>query len=289
MSWWQLSVPVRADLAEAAAWLIAERTEVPTEVQDEGTLIVGDGPEWARLVLAFEAPPPPAIADAINESLRQLGLLGPEETAAITIRRDDDDGWKTGWRKFFRGQQLSPRVWVRPPWEADDPVAHTTVIIDPGMAFGTGTHETTRGVLRALDAVLGDRPPTPVLDVGCGSGILAIAAARLGHPAIGVEIDDVALVNAAENVAHNGVEDAVRLICGGPDAAPGRAPIVVANIIAPVLCAIAADLAEKAEDWLLLSGLLAPQEAAVRAAYPDFEVHERLVEGPWVVLVTRRR
>ncbi|MCB9536418.1 MAG: 50S ribosomal protein L11 methyltransferase [Myxococcales bacterium] len=162
------------------------------------------------------------------------------------------------------------------------------MIIEPGMAFGTGTHETTRGVMRALDAHLPAAPAT-LLDVGCGSAILSIAAARLGHRAVGVEIDPVAVDNARHNLRLNGVEDRVELHVGSADAVEGRFPIVVANILAHILIELAPLIIERTGDVLVLSGMLHGQVDAVRAAYAGLDEVERFEEGPWTVLVLRRR
>jgi ribosomal protein L11 methyltransferase len=163
-----------------------------------------------------------------------------------------------------------------------------TVVIDPGMAFGTGQHQTTRGCIRMLDTVLAAVPGAPVLDVGCGSGILSIVAARLGSTAIGVEIDVESFANARENVAVNAVEDRVRLIEGSADAVPGRFPVVVANILAVTLIEIAEQIRARADADLVLAGLMLPDVERVVAAYPDFALIDRLDDGEWAILHLRR-
>lgn len=284
MSFWRASFEVPAALADAAAWLLAEALDTPVEVQDATTMDKSDAAEVHRVVVSFEAAPPDDLQAQVDACLADLGLAA----TAVRTQRHDEDTWKEGWKAFFRGQRLSPRVAVRPPWEADDPEAPVTVIIDPGLAFGTGTHETTRGVMRALDAHL---PPAPsaVLDVGCGSAILSIAAARLGHRAVGVEIDPVAVQNARHNLKLNGVEDRVTLHVGSADAAAGRFPLVVANILAHILVELAPLIVDRVGDVLILSGMLHGQVDAVRAAYAGLDEVERFEEGPWTVLVLRRR
>lgn len=284
MSFWRASFEVPAALADAAAWLLAEALDTPVEVQDATTMDKSDAAEVHRVVVSFEAAPPDDLQAQVDACLADLGLAA----TAVRTQRHDEDTWKEGWKAFFRGQRLSPRVAVRPPWEADDPDAPVTVIIDPGLAFGTGTHETTRGVMRALDAHL---PPAPsaVLDVGCGSAILSIAAARLGHRAVGVEIDPVAVQNARHNLKLNGVADRVTLHVGSADAAAGRFPLVVANILAHILVELAPLIVDRVGDVLILSGMLHGQVDAVRAAYAGLDEVERFEEGPWTVLVLRRR
>ncbi len=277
MSWWQVAVDVPAEHAEVVAWLVAEATGHAAEVQDGTTMSRADG---ARVVLSLEAEPTDDLVGAVGEALRTAGA--PE--APISTRRDDDDGWRDGWRAFFRAAVLSERIGVHPPWEAPPAVA-APVQIDPGLAFGTGTHATTRGVARMLDRLLASRPGAALLDVGCGSGILSIAAKRLGHPATGVEIDPVALENARHNARLNGVELDLRV--GSAADVEGRFPIVVANILATILVDIAPEVRARVGGDLVLSGLLPSQESAVLAAYAPLEVVTREAEGEWVVLHLR--
>ncbi len=281
--WWQVAAAVPADLAEAVAYLLADRLGIAVEVQDAGTLIQGDAPETARVVIGLEAAPDEGLAQAFDEVLADLGLEG----VVVQTRRRDDQDWRDGWKAFFKPLKLSDRFAVRPPWEPAMALVDHSIIIDPGMAFGTGQHVTTRVALAALDAILADRAPTTVLDVGTGTGILAIAAALLGHQAVGVDNDAVALENAAVNIAINGVADRVVLVVSETPNL-GVFPVVVSNIIAPVLIELAPAIAASTGQDLVLSGLLESQEAAVQAAYPGFERHGRWQEGDWVVLHLRR-
>jgi len=284
VSWWKVRFEVPAQLADAAAWLLAQALDEPVEVQDGTTMARHGDATHCAVVVGLPEEPPGDIDAQITGILGQLGL----PPATVSTCRSDDESWKEGWKAFFRGAPLSDRVGVHPPWEAppDRPVA---VCIDPGMAFGTGTHETTRGVMQALDLELGDRDPLTMLDVGCGSGILAIAAAGLGHRVIGVEIDPVAVENARENVARNGVADRVELRVGSADGVEGTFPLVVANILARILVDIARPISARCAPGgtLILSGMLDGQVARVRAAYPEFELIDRRDEGPWVILRLR--
>ncbi|MEZ4467275.1 MAG: 50S ribosomal protein L11 methyltransferase [bacterium] len=143
-------------MAETAAWLLAEALGVAVEVQDAGTLTKADNAEVAWVVVGLEDAPDDALRLAFGEVLQSLGL-----PVNIQTRRRDDQDWRDGWKAFFRPLRLSTRFAVRPPWEADLPDVAHHIIIDPGMAFGTGQHATTRGVLAALDDLLGDRPRPP--------------------------------------------------------------------------------------------------------------------------------
>lgn len=287
MSWWRVRFEVPEALADAAAWLLAAELDVPVEVQDQSTMARHADAGTCAVVVGLPEEPPADIDARIAECLAQLGL----PPAAVATRRSDDESWKDGWKAFFRGAPLSARFAVHPPWEAAPDRPHG-IVIDPGLAFGTGTHETTRGVMRALDEWLGDRPPLDLLDVGCGSGILSIAAALLGHRAVGVEIDPVALQNAVDNVARNGVGDRVELHAGSADLpalGDRRFPIVVANILAVILIDIAPQIMARCAPGgaLLLSGMLHDQVERVRAAYAGFALEDHREEGPWAILRLR--
>ncbi|MHB8766276.1 MAG: 50S ribosomal protein L11 methyltransferase, partial [Deferrisomatales bacterium] len=144
------------------------------------------------------------------------------------------EGWQDAWKEFFRPTQVSPRLAVCPSWEAwrpDDPAVRV-IRMDPGRAFGTGTHETTRVCLRILDEELARDLPGELLDVGCGSGILSIGSLLLGLPAaLAVDIDPLAASATRENAAANGVGGRLRVVCGDLRSIRGRYPLVVANIL----------------------------------------------------------
>lgn len=168
---------------------------------------------------------------------RALGAaksVDPDATA--TLAPYDAGDWMDAWRQGV-GPRVVGRFVITPPWRADEPTDREVIVIDPGMGFGTGEHETTRMSLALLQTVVADGDV--VADVGCGSAVLAIAAAKLGASRIAaVEIDPLAIANAEENVVRNGVAERVTIIEG--DAAvllPLLAPlrVIVANIIAPVL------------------------------------------------------
>jgi ribosomal protein L11 methyltransferase len=284
MTWWQISFDLPdEEIAETLAGLLAAHTGAAVEVRDSTTMLKAE-PGTAQVVAGFGEPPPADLESVVTEWLETFGL----PAVPVRTRRSEDESWREGWRAFFRGARVSDRIWVRPPWEAADPAADVTVVVDPGMAFGTGTHETTRGCLRMLEALLDPVPATPVLDVGCGSGILAIAAALFGAQAVGVDNDPDATDNAAHNVALNGVADRVRLVTGTVDDVPGRFDVIVANILAPVLIALAPELRARCGRDLVLAGLLTKDEDAVCAAYPDFEKARRLTDGDWCILHLRR-
>ena len=205
-----------------------------------------------------------------------------------------DEDWSEGWKKDLRPLDVG-RVRVRPSWiDAPAPAGAVEVVLDPGMAFGTGSHPTTSLCLAALSDLLAEKPGASVLDVGTGSGLLAIAARKLGAGRVAANDNDpVAVEVARENAARNGA--AIELTVAPVDAVAGSFDLVVANILANVLVALAPALAAKLAPGgvLLLSGILGPQEEEVRRAHVDAGLvplpdRERR-DGEWSLLALRRR
>jgi ribosomal protein L11 methyltransferase len=244
------------------------------EAEDLAASLVEDGASGAEVRDGEGAPMPGVRQPAPGRALVVAWFAArpdAEEAAAGrggAVEEEPDQDWSERWK-----QGLAPlavgRVFVRPSWiDAPVPPGMVEVVLDPGMAFGTGSHPTTALCLAGLSERLAARPGASVLDVGTGSGLLAIAAAKLGAARVaGNDDDPVAVRVARENAAANGV--AIRL--DGRDVAEQGGPfdLVLANILANTLCelapAIAAQLAPGGV--VLLSGILAPQEEEVRAAY----------------------
>jgi ribosomal protein L11 methyltransferase len=200
------------------------------------------------------------------------------------------DDWAERWRAFHRPVTVGGRLHVRAPWHPPGPPAAHAIVIDPGQAFGTGAHATTRLCL-ALLLALEDRPRAAVVDLGCGSGVLAIAAARLGHgPVLGVDHDPLALEATAVNARENGVDLEVRpydLLRDGP--APG-APVVLANLLGPLLLRLAGegfDPGGERPAALVASGLLVDEADGVAAAFAPLGLAERdrRADGEWAALL----
>ena len=203
----------------------------------------------------------------IERALWHLAQLRP--MAPLQAREVDDDEWADAWKQHFVVHRVGERIVIRPSWREYAPGPDDVVIeLDPGMAFGTGLHPTTRLCLAALERVV--RPGDRVLDLGTGSGILAIAAAKLGaSEVLAIDTDPVAVQAATANVAANRLTDRVAVIEGTVEAAGDAAfDVVAANISATVLIAIAAELARVARPGgrLLASGLLDDREIEVALA-----------------------
>ena len=206
-----------------------------------------------------------------------------------------DRNWNSSWRRFFTPQKVGKAFWVTPPWTAPPALAHRElIIIEPGMAFGTGTHATTRGCMEFIEKAvrLLRGADFTALDVGTGSGILAIALAKLGAPEVcAVDNDPVALKVARKNVRLNGVQRKVRLQAGLSSIAQ-RFSIVVANLTAETILDLAELLDAKVapRGFLILSGILTPKADMISRRFKSsgFKIGARKYEKEWATLLLRR-
>jgi ribosomal protein L11 methyltransferase len=214
-----------------------------------------------------------------------------------SVRGDEvADDWAERWRRFHRPVLVAERLYVRPPWEA--PIEREDVddvVIDPGQAFGTGAHPTTEACL-ALLAGLGDgaatvaRGPGSVVDLGCGSGVLAIAAARLGYaPVIAVDSDPAALAASEANARANGVALARLERVDLREQEPPSADVVLANLMRPLLLQLAPRLLDRPPRAAIVSGLLDEEADEVAAAFVrGLPVRDRVSRRGWTALLLER-
>lgn len=288
-----LSVTFTADAAHAEALsdalLALGAISVSVEDADAGTEREkpqfgepgsSPAPLWdhSRVIALFDQDAEIALIAA--SAAAEAGL---DATPAFEITEIAEQNWVQLTQAQFRPIRVNDRLWIVPSWHAAPDPDATNLVLDPGMAFGTGSHPTTGLCLEWLcDHV---RPTDSVLDYGCGSGILAIAAARLGAASVtGVDIDENALAAAADNAARNGV--ALALLHSNKRIAT-KFDIVVANILANPLCVLAPLLASLTRPGgrIALSGILQAQAEQVRAAYrPAFELQVGAEREGWVLL-----
>lgn len=230
--------------------------------------------------------------ERLRSALWHIGQIRPVGDLEVKNRSEED--WANAWKDHYVPIRVGHRVVVRPPWRSYQPEPDDVVVeLDPGMAFGTGTHPTTRLCMELLEERIG--AGARVLDVGTGSGILAIAAAHLGAASIdAIEVDPVAARHGRENIERNGLADRIALYEGTLDSRfdDERYDLVLANIIARILTELADDLTRVVSNdgTLVLSGIIEGKEAMVTERFEalGFRLDERRQMDDWVAHVWRR-
>ena len=205
----------------------------------------------------------------------------------------DDEDWKDKWKEYFKPANVTETLVVKPTWETYEKTGSEKVIeLDPGMAFGTGTHETTTMCMELMEHYL--KEGQSVLDIGCGSGILSIAAAFLGSSRVlGIEIDPDAVRTARENVSANGVSEWIEIREGDlTKDVDEKADLIVANLIAPLVIQLAEPAAEhlNASGVFISSGILTERKEEVEKAIREagFEILEIREKGEWCAIAARK-
>ena len=305
MTWLEVSLTVDGEMAEAVAEVLAryipdgvviESTAVAAEADDEGGHAVGP------LRVCGYLPMDASLEDTrrrIEEGLWYLGRIRP--LPAPVFKPFEEINWVEAWKEHYHPIPVGERLIIVPAWLETPPGNRIPIRIDPGMAFGTGTHPTTQLCLELLDRFDGRELPTgyQVLDIGCGSGILAAAALKLGASyALGVDIDPLAVEASRSNAEANavgerldvGVGSVAEVRCG--QFAIRQAELVFANILAPIILRLFNDgLTElvKPSGILILSGILAEQadEIIAAAAQHGLQLIERRQVGDWVALASK--
>ena len=299
--WLELSVEVDVEAVEAVSEILGRFAPGGTSVEPAFEL-VEDGlgaridPTRPSIVRAYVPARDPGAAErAAGEAAEALGHLqafGLRPIGELMIRVVHEADWAEAWKAHFPVMRIGRRLVIRPTWLAHEPAPGDVVLdLDPGMAFGTGLHPTTRLCLAALEEVAerGRLDAARVLDVGCGSGILAIAAARLGAASVlGVDTDPIAIEATIANAARNGLTDRIVARAGSLPSGEEAHDVVLANLIASVLIALAEPLHGELRPGgvLLASGIFVDREAEVRSAFAavDLVVTDRSAEGDWIAL-----
>lgn len=248
----------------------------PRQPWDEGP--PAPEPEFMVIKCWFEDPPKTQIERALAPHLRsaEVGLNW------VPVVEND---WESAWQESFPRLELSEHFAIAAPWNAEP----GDLCIEPGQGFGTGQHETTAAIVRVLDPLLHQTPsPRFCLDIGCGSGILGLLAARKGLRVHGIDIDQNAIDNARHNADLNGLTASFDTT---PIESLGEpADLVVANLYAEMLVKVHYDLLRLTTHHLILAGILRQKEHSVRSIY-DAELGEpeRVVDGEWICLHYRRQ
>ncbi|MHB8778342.1 MAG: 50S ribosomal protein L11 methyltransferase [Anaerolineales bacterium] len=299
MNWLEVSLTVDSELAESVADVLARFAPngVMTEQgvrfvndEDEGT---ATGPITVRAYLEVNDQLE-ETRQKLEESLFYLGMIQPVPVPAY--KQIADQNWMEAWKQHYQPILIGQRLLILPAWLEAPDLKRIPIKIDPGMAFGTGTHPTTQLCLELMELSTDNRSLSTVIDVGCGSGILSIAALKLGaSKVLGVDIDIESVKNSRENADTNGVGDELILGQGSvTEVLAGQfpfksAPLVVANILGPILIRLfgagLADLVEPRGE-IILSGILEHQAESVIAAgqAKGLERSDQRQMGDWVAI-----
>jgi ribosomal protein L11 methyltransferase len=299
--WIEVSLTVDGELAEAVAEVITRYTTQGVVIEQAvqyNTLEDMGTPYGPMRVYGY------IVIDSgleqtkhnLEEALWHLGQIQP--LPQVTYRTIEDQDWMAAWKEHYHPIPIGEKLMILPAWlESTDP-QRRSIKIDPSMAFGTGTHPTTQLCLALLERYV--EPGKRVIDLGCGSGILAIAALKLGaKTALAVDIDPAAVRSTTENALTNEVEDGIETGVGSlEDILAGKfsiksAPLVLVNILAPIIQRLFNEGLErliKPGGLIILSGILVEQSAMVEmeAELCGLEIVDKLTQGDWVALAYRR-
>lgn len=254
---------------------------------DEDLLAKDRSKAFIHIYLEPDVNPAEALA-FLSERYNAEGIEHSLDTSATM-----DEDWRNNWKKFFNPTPVGEKLLIRPTWRDDyDAEGRAVLNIDPGLAFGTGNHETTRLCLEMIEKYL--KPDAKVLDVGCGSGILGIASLLLGaESAYGVDIDEVAVRTAVENAELNGVSDKFTAVCGDlTEKVSGKYDLIVANIVADAIISLSKNVKEfmKDDTVYIMSGIIDTRGNEVAETISgSFNVIERIEENGWVCLAAKSK
>ena len=232
------------------------------------------------------------VLEYVNERLTELKEMGLDlGEAKVEHEKMHEEDWANTWKQYYKPTKVGEKIVVKPIWEEYEAKDGELVVdLDPGMAFGTGTHETTRMCIQSLEKYV--KEDSNVFDVGCGSGILAIAAAKLGAKlAVGVDLDPVAVESSIENVGYNKLKNIEILHGNLVEVIDGKADIVVANILAEIICILTDDVKRVLKDGgvFITSGIIHDRVDMVceKLEATGFEVMEKNRDGEWNCIVAK--
>jgi len=298
MYWLEISVTTDGEAAEAVADLLRDFAHGGGVVLEQLGDMTSSDPSALEPYVTVKIYVPgdqdvPSLRNRIDEALYHMNRLYPIPPA--TYRRLEEEDWSRSWKKGYRPFRVGRHLWIQPSWLDNTPPARDIVItMDPGMAFGTGLHPSTQMCLRFLEDVL--QPNHRVLDVGTGTGILAIAAAKLGATSVlAFDTDPMATKAAVQNAERNGVSDKMLVYQGTIEALkPSQWNLIVVNILAPVIVTLLCELSLfdylHVDGRLILSGIIDEQVAEVeRALHLQGGFVERTIKvRDWVSLLARK-
>jgi len=288
MAFWQLTVPSSPDTSEGLTNFLWEQGALGV-VEEESPLTS------PRLRAFFpDSASSTTLVSSTQRYVAGLHALGfPAASGEIEIAPLLEEAWASAWQQSFPPHAVGRLLWIAPPWEKMDAPGRVSVIIEPGRAFGTGHHGSTEGCLVLLDLVLGPRPAARALDIGIGTGILAIAAIKLGvERVVGLDVDPDAIAAARTNAARNGCVEQIEFRLDGPemlrsDVSPF--PLILANLLTHTHLAFVCHYARLTGPGgaLILGGMLEAEDSSVIAALEPagFQLRERVIREGWSALL----
>ena len=291
MPWLKLKLHTDQNQAQALADALQEWGAISVTLEDASDEPVFDThrertPLWSQVKIIGLFPEHTDTDDILARARKRFGLA---ETPAYEIDLLGDEDWAHSWMAHYKPLEVGNGLWVVPSWCTPPEPDAINIILDPGLAFGTGDHPTTALCLDWLSALT--LAGKTLLDYGCGSGILSIAALKLGATEVwAVDLDPQALEVTRQNAVHNGIQSGLNVM--PPSALPRgfQADIVVANILSGTLIELAPEIKARVRPggWLALSGMLSGQEVEVRACYaPPFAL-TALARRNWMLLTGRK-
>lgn len=303
MSWIEIAVEVDGESAEAVAEVLAEYGHQGVAIERIGPPMDAwedNIPPAEKFVIKAYMPADEHAADKqkfLRDALRYMNMAYP--MAEPTFQTIEETNWAEAWKVHYKPIRLGKRVYIRPSWVEVDDIQDNDVVLalDPGMAFGTGTHPSTQLCLIAAEEILGERPSLEVLDLGCGSGILSIAAILLGaNRALALDIDELAIKVTQENAERNGVAEKIHAQVGSLETvmhSARRFDLALVNILAKIIipmCEQGLGQVIRPGGVGVFGGLIDTQADEVEAALRQtgLEPYKRYTSGDWVVIVARR-
>ena len=283
--WLVAQVVVCAELAEALSGFMHEMCEHGVTIEE--------GPVNAQITAYFNPDSGDKVRRELENYVQELSRAFPEyPKAELTFSNALSENWAVAWKDNFKVMNVGARIMISPPWLTPEPGERQLIIIEPAEAFGTGSHETTQGCLELLEETLDEHRnkslSTGLLDVGCGSGILAIAAVKLGADFVtAIDNDPVAIESAMENAQLNGIEGKIVFENTGIQEWSKKFPIVTANLDAMTLTSNIDILKEIFVDRLVISGVTTDQWHSLKNLFlsHSLKLCRELVKTEWVSAV----
>ena len=312
MKWSEISIhttneavePISNILHEAGASgvVIEDRTDLFKEREDRFGEIYqlnpDDYPEEGVVLMKAYLPVNSFLAETVDEIKEAINNLAEYDIDlglnSVSLNEVHEEEWASAWKKYYHPVKISGRFTIVPTWEEYEPVSSDELIIelDPGMAFGTGTHPTTVMCIQALEKTVKENDE--VVDVGTGSGVLSIAAALLGASHVtALDLDEVAVESAKQNVELNKVDNLVDVSQNNLlDGVKGKKDVVVANILAEIIMSFTDDVASavKPGGYFISSGIISQKKEDVKQALiaSGFEIEETIMMEDWVAFIAKK-